>query len=111
MRTDERIPLVSAIDMANAVEILHADANARVQVGDSFHRAETNVYCNHTLLPSEARKPFSTVPFLPDTDYVERPAVTAWLREKCGRWPSRAALVGLGGIGQVCYGISIYVVY
>ena len=76
-----------------------ADGNARVQVGHNFHRTENNFHCSHAPRPSEARKHFSTVPFLPDPDFVERPDVTAWLRDKCGRPPSRAALVGLGGIG------------
>ncbi|WYZ43755.1 hypothetical protein EsH8_VII_000191 [Colletotrichum jinshuiense] len=49
---------------------------------------------------SKPRKPFSTVPFQPDPDYIERPSITAWLRDKCGRPASRAALVGLGGIGK-----------
>ncbi|GKT66818.1 TPR domain protein [Colletotrichum tofieldiae] len=50
--------------------------------------------------PSKPCKPFSTVPFPPDPDFVERPRITAWLREKCSRPASRAALVGLGGIGK-----------
>ena len=49
----------------------------------------------------------STVPFRPDPDFVERPDITAWLREHCSQPSSRAALVGLGGIGYVfcCAGI------
>ncbi|GKT48975.1 nephrocystin-3 [Colletotrichum spaethianum] len=50
--------------------------------------------------PSEPRKPFSTVPFPPDPDFVDRPIITSWLRDKCSRPASRAALVGLGGIGK-----------
>lgn len=42
---------------------------------------------------------FSTVPFQQDPDFVERPAITEWLRDTLGRPPHRAALVGLGGIG------------
>ncbi|KAK1837667.1 TPR domain protein (kinesin light chain), partial [Colletotrichum chrysophilum] len=49
---------------------------------------------------SKPRQPFSTVPFRPDPDFVERPAITAWLRGKCAQPASRAALVGLGGIGK-----------
>jgi hypothetical protein len=49
--------------------------------------------------PSATPRPFSTVPFRPDPDFVERPDITAWLREHCSQPSSRAALVGLGGIG------------
>ncbi|KAH7032571.1 uncharacterized protein B0I36DRAFT_361365 [Microdochium trichocladiopsis] len=45
-------------------------------------------------------EPFSTVPFLPDADFVERPDVTAWLDKTLAQPGSRAALVGLGGIGK-----------
>jgi len=49
--------------------------------------------------PSITPRPISTVPFRPDPDFVERPDITTWLREHCSRPSSRAALVGLGGIG------------
>ncbi|KAL0930635.1 TPR domain protein (kinesin light chain) [Colletotrichum truncatum] len=49
---------------------------------------------------SKPCKPFSTVPFRPDPDFVERPSIMAWLRDKCSQPASRAALVGLGGIGK-----------
>ncbi|KAH6982588.1 TPR domain protein [Ilyonectria destructans] len=44
--------------------------------------------------------PFSTVLFQQDPDFVERPAITAWLHDRLSRPPHRAALVGLGGIGK-----------
>ncbi|OWY45267.1 TPR-like protein [Alternaria alternata] len=44
--------------------------------------------------------PFSTVPFAPDPDLVDRPAVAAWVRDKCAGPGARAALVGLGGVGK-----------
>lgn len=47
------------------------------------------------------REPFSTVPFAPDPDFVDRPEVLAWVRDKCARPGARAALVGLGGVGYV----------
>ncbi|KAK3682215.1 P-loop containing nucleoside triphosphate hydrolase protein [Podospora appendiculata] len=50
--------------------------------------------------PSATPRPFSTVPFRPDPDFVERPDITAWLRKHCSQPPSRVALVGLGGIGK-----------
>ncbi|KXJ85386.1 P-loop containing nucleoside triphosphate hydrolase protein [Microdochium bolleyi] len=45
-------------------------------------------------------EPFSTIPFLPDPDFVERPEATAWLDTTLTQPGSRAALVGLGGIGK-----------
>jgi len=46
-------------------------------------------------------KPFSTVPFAPDHDFVDRPEILAWIRDKCAGPGTRAALVGLGGVGYV----------
>ncbi|KXJ84799.1 P-loop containing nucleoside triphosphate hydrolase protein, partial [Microdochium bolleyi] len=45
-------------------------------------------------------EPFSTIPFLPDPDFVKRHDVTAWLDTTLAQPGSRAALVGLGGIGK-----------
>jgi hypothetical protein len=47
------------------------------------------------------RERFSTVPFAPDPDFVDRPAIVAWVRDKCAGPGARAALVGLGGVGYV----------
>jgi hypothetical protein len=47
------------------------------------------------------REPFSTVPFAPDPDFVNRPEILAWIRDKCAGPGARAALVGLGGVGYV----------
>ncbi|KAH8728120.1 hypothetical protein GQ44DRAFT_59406 [Phaeosphaeriaceae sp. PMI808] len=46
------------------------------------------------------REPFSTVPFAPDDDFVDRPEMLEWVQEKCNQPGSRAALVGLGGVGK-----------
>ena len=51
--------------------------------------------------PKRKREPFSTVPFPRDPDFVDRPDILAWIREKCAEPASRAALVGLGGVGYV----------
>ncbi|CAN9424569.1 unnamed protein product [Alternaria alternata] len=45
-------------------------------------------------------EPFSTVPFAPDPDLVDRPAIAAWVRDKCAGPGAWAALVGLGGVGK-----------
>ncbi|KAF9698264.1 hypothetical protein EKO04_003931 [Ascochyta lentis] len=44
--------------------------------------------------------PFSTVPFAADPDFVDRPEILAWVRDKCAGAGARAALVGLGGVGK-----------
>jgi len=51
--------------------------------------------------PVRPREPFSTVPFAPDPDFVDRPEIVAWVRDKCAGLGARAALVGLGGVGYV----------
>ncbi|KAF9733731.1 kinesin light chain [Paraphaeosphaeria minitans] len=48
--------------------------------------------------PVRPREPFSTVPFAPDPDFVDRPEIVAWVRDKCAGPGARAALVGLGGV-------------
>ncbi|KAK2024242.1 TPR-like protein [Colletotrichum zoysiae] len=65
------------------------------------HGGTNNFYfANDDPAGAPPRKPFSNVPFPPDPDFVDRPRITAWLRDKCGRPAGRAALVGLGGIGK-----------
>ncbi|KAF2463882.1 uncharacterized protein BDR25DRAFT_329448 [Lindgomyces ingoldianus] len=44
--------------------------------------------------------PFSTVPFNRDPDFVDRPNMLAWVHKMCAAPGSRAALVGLGGVGK-----------
>ncbi|KAH6895215.1 P-loop containing nucleoside triphosphate hydrolase protein [Thelonectria olida] len=52
------------------------------------------------LQPSASRKPLSTVPFPPDTNFVGRPDILDWISERLASPGARAALVGLGGIGK-----------
>ncbi|KAF2731975.1 hypothetical protein EJ04DRAFT_352484, partial [Polyplosphaeria fusca] len=54
----------------------------------------------HADRPARSREPFSTVPFAPDPDFVDRPETIAWVRDKCAGPGARAALVGLGGTGK-----------
>ena len=63
------------------------------------HGGVINVTYGHPATLASASPPFSTVPFQQDPDFIERPAITAWLRDALQRPPHRAALVGLGGIG------------
>ncbi|KAF2470888.1 TPR-like protein [Lindgomyces ingoldianus] len=57
-------------------------------------------------------KPSSNVPFNRDRDFMDRPNILTWISEKCTGQSSRAALVGLGGVGksqiaiQYCYNVQ-----
>lgn len=48
---------------------------------------------------SGARIPRSTVPFPPDPDFVDRPAIWAWITEQYAGPARRLAVVGMGGFG------------
>ena len=52
-----------------------------------------------TEQPKRKGEPFSTVPFGRDPDFVDRPDISSWIREKCAALVTRAAIVGLGGVG------------
>ena len=44
-------------------------------------------------------KPFSTVPFQRDPDFVDRGDILTQIDQRCSQPGGRAALVGLGGVG------------
>ncbi|KAH6881114.1 hypothetical protein B0T10DRAFT_565294 [Thelonectria olida] len=69
-------------------------------IGHSFggNLVEQFNFASHA--PPRSIRPFSTVPFPPDPMFVERTDILLWLREQTARPGSRAALVGLGGIGK-----------
>jgi hypothetical protein len=58
-----------------------------------------NVFSFSSQSWTQLRKSCSTVPFQPDPGFVDRPDIALWLRQNCSRLASRAALVGLGGVG------------
>jgi hypothetical protein len=49
--------------------------------------------------PHVPPKPFSTVLFRRDPDFVDRGDTLAQIEERCSQPAGRAALVGLGGVG------------
>ncbi|KAI6758654.1 hypothetical protein HG530_010894 [Fusarium avenaceum] len=55
---------------------------------------------NHSDQRSTSRTPCFNVPFDRDTDFVHRPNITDWLKEKYKGPSNRMALVGLGGLGK-----------
>lgn len=48
---------------------------------------------------SVTRKPHFIMPFPRDPDFVERPALQAWVKDQYDGSATRMALVGLGGFG------------
>ena len=51
--------------------------------------------------------PFSNIPFLRDPDYVDRQSLLDQIHEKLSMPASRAALVGLGGVGYNSNGLKL----
>jgi hypothetical protein len=58
--------------------------------GALFHAGES---------PQSSRQPCFTVLFEPDPDFIARPNVLAWIKEKYTKTTRRVALVGMGGFG------------
>ncbi|KAI1041091.1 hypothetical protein LB505_005896 [Fusarium chuoi] len=66
---------------------------------DVSQRVE-NLSLQQQSTPSVARPPCFNVPFDRDQDFVARPDMTAWLRDKYSSCTGRMALVGMGGFGK-----------
>jgi hypothetical protein len=70
---------------------------------------EGNLFCTNRGMSTNLRtgyrrqqpEPFSTVPFGRDPGFVDRPEILAWIRKKCDGPATRAALIGIGGIGYM----------
>ncbi|RDL35922.1 uncharacterized protein BP5553_06534 [Venustampulla echinocandica] len=74
-------------------------AGRNVIAGSHFETGATmNNYFGDRL--SRKREPFSTIPFAPDRDFVDRREILEWIDDKCAGPGARAALVGLGGVGK-----------
>ncbi|KAG9501976.1 hypothetical protein J7337_007684 [Fusarium musae] len=56
---------------------------------------------------SVARPPCFNIPFDRDQDFVARPDMTAWLRDKYSSSTGRMALVGMGGFGKSQVAINL----
>jgi hypothetical protein len=65
-----------------------------------MYQADTSNGANTTLLivPSSPQTPSSTVPFRRDLDFVDCDILSE-IHPRCSQPASRAALVGLGGVG------------
>ncbi|KAI1137114.1 P-loop containing nucleoside triphosphate hydrolase protein [Hypoxylon sp. FL0543] len=73
--------------------------NYGVQVGQSSGSITTNFY-SQAERPESPPKPTSTVPFCRDVNFVERGDLLQQIEQACSGPASRAALVGLGGVGK-----------
>ena len=62
-----------------------------------FRSVELTLHLAST--PYTPPKPFSTVPFRRDPDFVDRGDTLAQIDQRCSRPAGRAALVGLSGVG------------
>ena len=59
-------------------------------------------------LASLPPKPYSTVPFRRDPDFIDRGDLLSRVDERCSQPGGRAALVGLGGVGKSQLAIEYY---
>ncbi|ETS73709.1 hypothetical protein PFICI_14655 [Pestalotiopsis fici W106-1] len=75
-------------------------AGRNVFAGNHVSGGSLNVTIHEPSHLPRRREPFSTVPFLPDPDFIERTDVATWLHDTLIPAGSRAALVGLGGVGK-----------
>ncbi|KAF4971868.1 hypothetical protein FZEAL_9725 [Fusarium zealandicum] len=77
-------------------------ASASKAILERYIRADKarQVASNDNSGQSQSVRAFSTVPFPQDRDFIERPDILSWLRDHTAQPGSRAALVGLGGIGK-----------
>lgn len=84
------------LDAHTATTAPHCGPGGTMNFNFGSGRADNGLPAPHRQL-----EPFSTLPFAPDPDYVDRPDILAWVRDKCAGNGARAALVGLGGVGYV----------
>ncbi|OJJ95104.1 hypothetical protein ASPACDRAFT_36982, partial [Aspergillus aculeatus ATCC 16872] len=73
--------------------------NYGLQVGDNSGHISAEFHLP-PVRPEAPPKPFSTVPFARDDDYVACGSILDEIQARCARPASRTALVGLGGVGK-----------
>ncbi|OTA82915.1 hypothetical protein M434DRAFT_400839, partial [Hypoxylon sp. CO27-5] len=85
--------------MSDHTRITFGDGNHGFQVGQNSGPITTNFNLPPER-PETPPKPTSTVPFCRDADFVERGDLLHRIEQICSGPASRAALVGLGGVGK-----------
>ncbi|KAI0544399.1 P-loop containing nucleoside triphosphate hydrolase protein [Xylaria curta] len=78
----------------NRVGGLRAYGHSDVHVGNN------NIVVQAPERPETPPKPSSFIPFCRDSHFIERKTILNRMKQACSAPPSRAALVGLGGVGK-----------
>ncbi|KAI1428853.1 P-loop containing nucleoside triphosphate hydrolase protein [Xylaria sp. FL1777] len=78
---------------ANSVQTMDVSESGRVHVGNNFYHSVPE-------RPETPPKPSMIIPFRRDDDFVKREAILDRLHQACLKPASRAALVGLRGLGK-----------
>ncbi|TRX93480.1 hypothetical protein FHL15_005755 [Xylaria flabelliformis] len=79
---------------SNHVGDLRADGRSNVHIGNR------NIVVQAPERPETPLKPSSFIPFCRDSHFVERKTILDRIKQACSTTSSRAALVGLGGVGK-----------
>ncbi|KAI0479994.1 P-loop containing nucleoside triphosphate hydrolase protein [Xylaria cf. heliscus] len=79
--------------------ISFGDSNYGLQVGQNSGSISAQFHLPAER-PETPPKPSSFIPFCRDSLFVERKAILDQIQQACSAPPSRAALVGLGGVGK-----------
>ncbi|EKG11262.1 hypothetical protein MPH_11606 [Macrophomina phaseolina MS6] len=84
----------------------HGILDGHVNIPGAYAAAGGMMNFNINYTPAQASStqtsgPFSTLLFAQDPDFVDRQDILVWIRDKCAEPGTRAALVGLGGIGHI----------
>ncbi|KAI0184815.1 hypothetical protein EV127DRAFT_504239 [Xylaria flabelliformis] len=79
---------------SNHVGDLRADGRSNVHIGNR------NIVIQAPERPETPPIPSSFIPFCRDSHFIERRTILDRMKQACSTTPSRAALVGLGGVGK-----------
>jgi hypothetical protein len=80
----------------NTVAAPHASQGGTINISSTTnYHSSSNLDERTNIRPT----PCSTVPFVQDADFVDRPEIIARIDETCSKPAGRVALVGLGGVG------------
>ncbi|KAI1408969.1 P-loop containing nucleoside triphosphate hydrolase protein [Hypoxylon sp. FL1857] len=85
--------------MSNSSGTSFGNGNYGFQVGQSSGSIRADFHLPPER-PETPPKPTSTVPFCRDANFVKREDLLQRIRQACSKPASRAALVGLGGVGK-----------
>ncbi|OCK72835.1 hypothetical protein K432DRAFT_411387, partial [Lepidopterella palustris CBS 459.81] len=90
---------VSSLRQDGKVRKIRTDLQGYIQTLTYYHAAASSTLRPPIRNPSPRPTPSSTVPFRRDRDFVDRDILSE-IHQICSQPASRAALVGLGGVGK-----------